>query len=49
MEKFVFYSQFLIIGIYGFNTIAYLWLHQWNKALYWFGATCLCIGVLRMR
>lgn len=49
MTKFVYLTQFLIIGIYAFNTLAYVYLKQYNKAFYWFGATCLCIGVLRMK
>lgn len=49
MEQFTYYSQFLIIGVYGFNTVAYLYLGQWNKVLYWLGATMLCVAVLRMK
>ncbi len=48
MEKFVFYSQFLILALYTFNTIAYVSLGQWVKAAYWLGATLLVGSVMRM-
>lgn len=49
MDKFVFYTQYLVIVVYAFNTLAYLYLKEWNKVLYWLGAVCLAVSVLRMR
>ncbi len=49
MDKFVAYTQYLVIVLYAFNTLAYLYLKNPNKVMYWFGAVLLAISVLRMR
>ena len=49
MEKFVYVSQFIVIALYAFNTLAYSYLGYWNKAFYWACATGLCIAILRMK
>lgn len=49
MDKFVYYSQYVVITLYAFNTLAYLYLKDGNKAMYWLGAVLLAVAVLRMR
>ena len=49
MDTFVNLTQYVVIVLYAFNTLVYLYLKEWNKALYWLGAVCLAVAVLRMR
>lgn len=49
MDKFVFYTQFVVITLYVFNTLAYSYLKDGNKAMYWLGAVLLAVAVLRMK
>lgn len=49
MEKFVTYVQYVVIGVYAFNSVSYLYLRQGNKALYWLAAAMLGYAVVKMR
>ena len=49
MDALVNHSQYVVIGLYAFNTLGYFAMKEYNKALYWFGAVCLAIAVFKMR